>query len=97
MAKGVSKLKIVWYEYDKRGNLIKKFAGDKLETEYKYNGLGQLISVISGKNIVTYEYDGLGHRIGKTETDGNESHTTSYVIDIRKKIDNILWQNTDGN
>ena len=97
MAKGVSKLKIVWYEYDKRGNLIKKFAGDKLEAEYKYNGLGQLISVISGKNIVTYEYDGLGHRIGKTETDGNESHTTSYVIDIRKKTDNILWQNTDGN
>ena len=85
------------YEYDKRGNLIKKFAGDKLEAEYKYNGLGQLISVISGKNIVTYEYDGLGHRIGKTETDGNESHTTNYVIDIRKKTDNILWQNTDGN
>ena len=85
------------YEYDKRGNLIKKFSGGELETEYKYNGLGQLISVISGKNIVTYEYDGLGHRIGKTETDGNESHTTSYVIDIRKKIDNILWQITDGN
>ena len=85
------------YEYDKRGNLIKKFAGDKLEAEYKYNGLGQLISVIFGKNIVTYEYDGLGHRIGKTETDGNESHTTSYVMDIRKKTDNILWQNTDGN
>ena len=97
MAKRISKLKIVWYEYDKRGNLIKKFAGDKLEAEYKYNGLGQLISVISGKNIVTYEYDGLGHRIGKIETDGNESHTTSYVIDIRKKTDNILWQNTDGN
>lgn len=85
------------YEYDKRGNLIKNFSGGKLETEYKYNGLGQLISVISGKNIVTYEYDGLGHRIGKTETDGNESHTTSYVIDIRKKTDNILWQNSDGN
>lgn len=59
--------------------------------------MGQLISVISGKNIVTYEYDGLGHRIGKTETEGNESHTTSYVIDIRKKTDNILWQNSDGN
>ena len=85
------------YEYDKRGNLIKKFSDGELETEYKYNGLGQLISVISGKNIVTYEYDGLGHRIGKTETDGNESHTTSYVIDIRKKTDNILWQNSDGN
>ena len=85
------------YEYDKRGNLIKKFSNGELETEYKYNGLGQLISVISGKNSVTYEYDGLGHRIGKTETDGNESHTTSYVIDIRKKTDNILWQNTDGN
>lgn len=85
------------YEYDKRGNLIKKFSDGELETEYKYNGLGQLISVISGKNIVTYEYDGLGHRIGKTESNGNESHTTSYVIDIRKKIDNILWQNSDGN
>ena len=85
------------YEYDRRGNLIKKFSNGELETEYKYNGLGQLISVISGKNIVTYEYDGLGHRIGKTESNGNESHTTSYVIDIRKKTDNILWQNTDGN
>ena len=85
------------YEYDKIGNLIKKFSGGELETEYKYNGLGQLISVISGKNSVNYEYDGLGHRIGKTETDGNESHTTSYVIDIRKKTDNILWQNSDGN
>ena len=85
------------YKYDKRGNLIKKFSNGELETEYKYNGLGQLISVISGKNIVTYEYDGLGHRIGKTESNGNESHTTSYVIDIRKKTDNILWQNTDGN
>lgn len=85
------------YEYDKRGNLIKKFSGGELETEYKYNGLGQLVSVISGKNIVTYEYDGLGHRIGKTESNGSESHTTSYVIDIRKKTDNILWQNSDGN
>ena len=85
------------YEYDKRGNIIKKFSGGELETEYKYNGLGQLISVISGKNSVTYEYDGLGHRIGKTESNGNESHTTNYVIDIRKKIDNILWQNSDGN
>ena len=85
------------YEYDKRGNLIKKFSGGKLEAEYKYNRLGQLISVISGKNSVTYEYDGLGHRIGKTESNGSESHTTSYVIDIRKKTDNILWQNSDGN
>ena len=85
------------YEYDKRGNLIKKFSGGELEIEYKYNGLGQLISVISGKNSVTYEYDGLGHRIGKTESNGNESHTTNYVIDIRKKTDNILWQNSDGN
>jgi len=85
------------YEYDKRGNLIKKFSDGELETEYKYNGLGQLISVISGKNSVTYEYDGLLVRTKQRYWQILPLGTTSYVIDIRKKIDNILWQNSDGN
>ena len=38
------------------------------------------------KILLHYEYDGLGHRIGKTESNGSESHTTSYVIDIRKRL-----------
>lgn len=66
------------YVYDDNGNLIQKT--DLLSsqvTEYSWDAQNQLIAVNDGTNSITYAYDGLGRRIGKTVN----GVTTDYFYD----------------
>lgn len=70
------------YEYDANGNLTKKLGpasvtgGDRPETNYTYDGLNRLATVISpAGHLVTYTYNASNQRVRTTYDDGSTEET----------------------
>ena len=63
------------YTYDKRGNLSQITANGQIQNQYLYGALNRLEQAVNGKGeAARYQYNGLGHRIGKVI--GRESFQT---------------------
>lgn len=54
------------YAYDRRGNLSLIMENGSLKNSYTYGALNRLEQAVNGnREAATYEYNGLGHRVGK--------------------------------
>jgi len=98
------------YSYDKRGNLIEIFKNHQLTHQYHFGALNSLESVYNHEKQLgaTYQYNGLGHRVGKTEgkaiepvlpttnlnkLDLNPTKQVDDVIDLTRRYHNLLVRN----
>jgi RHS repeat-associated protein len=54
------------FTYDAEGNLLQRTGGAAGTVAYTWNGLGQLVQVVSPQGTTTYGYDGWGQRVRKT-------------------------------
>jgi RHS repeat-associated protein len=60
----------VSYRHDAVGNLAERTGDGQLSRACTYDGLGRLTELRTGDNVVTYEYDGLGRRVSRTDETG---------------------------
>ncbi|MDD3361688.1 MAG: hypothetical protein PHW34_08455 [Hespellia sp.] len=55
------------YTYDKRGNLSQILANGQIKNQYVYGALNRLEQAVNGAGeAAKYQYNGLGHRVGKS-------------------------------
>jgi len=73
------------FNYDNNGNLMTKTIGSSV-TNYGSDYNDMLTQVVTGADIDSYRYDGLGNRIAKIEN----SVETRYIIDARASLNKIL-------
>ena len=85
------------YTYDKRGNLTEIFKNNQLIHQYHYGSLNRLEKVYNLEKQLgaTYQYNGLGHRVGKVEGELLEPllpivDSTQLSINPMKQIDDVL-------
>ena len=87
------------YGYDKRGNLTAILENGAWKKQYVYGVMNRLEEAVdvTGKQA-RYQYNGLGHRVGKQETDNLEpTKRISYLIDLTKEYHNLLEKTEDTN
>ena len=79
------------YVYDKRGNLTELYKNGSLANQYQFGALNRLESAFNfEKNMgATYKYNGLGHRVGKTET-LSPTKQIDDVLDLTRQYHNLL-------
>lgn len=102
------------YNYDRRGNLTKTHKNDNLTHRYHFGAMNRLVKVFNHEKAVgaTYHYNGLGHRVGKTEGTSaelvlptakleqlhlNPINQVDDVVDMTKRYHNLLERNDNGN
>ena len=94
------------YSYDGRGNLIKMYKNNQLTHQYHFGATNRLESVFNHEKQLgaTYRYNGLGHRVGKTEGQSidpalptninhmslNPTKQIEDVIDFTRQYNNLL-------
>lgn len=84
------------YKYDQRGNMIEHIRNGKLKHSYYYDAMNRLSQTQIGEGIkATYQYNGLGYRIGMQVTEAGRTKSISYLLDYSKIYNNIL-QREDG-
>lgn len=85
------------YQYDKRGNLTKRYRNGQLLNQYhfgSFNRLERAMNYQSGMGA-EYQYNGLGNRIGKVEgkpVEGkpNEEMIASLNLNPTREIEDVL-------
>ena len=76
------------YAYDKRGNLSQIAANGQIKNQYLYGALNRLEQAINGKGeAAKYQYNGLGHRVGK-EIGKENFQTINDGLDPIKQLHN---------
>ena len=80
------------YLYDRRDNLSKVIRDGTVKNRYVYGALNRLEEAVNvAGETAKYQYHGLGHRVGKQETDNLEpTKRISYLIDLTKEYHNLL-------
>ncbi|WP_313152234.1 DUF6531 domain-containing protein [Lacrimispora sp.] len=79
------------YTYDLRGNLSTIMEGDTLVQSYLFGSTNRFENCTSAVGKATYQYNGLGIRVGKTEE--SEAHgrkQIEYITDQTKLYNNLL-------
>ena len=91
------------FSYDMRGNLIQVLLNGKIKNQYAYGALNRLewAKNAAGEEA-EYIYNGLGHRVGRTEKrlEGQETYReekVEYVIDLTKQYQNLLQKEEGEN
>ena len=96
------------YHYDKRGNLSQVTENGRVKKQYVYGALNRLEEAVDKNgNAARYQYNGLGHRVGKQIGNINPEpgipeqtfHPTKkidYIIDMTKDYHNLLQKTEDG-
>jgi RHS repeat-associated protein len=83
------------FAYDAQDNLTKVTDPKGLETNYAYNGLGDLLQLSSpDTGLTTYTYDSGGNR--KTQTDARNT-TATYGYDALNRLTGITYPTTSLN
>ena len=78
------------YAYDKRGNLSLILENGDIRDRYLYGALNRLEQAVNGKGeAAAYEYNGLGHRVGKT------SGAMEGMAGMQDKAGNGILKGTD--
>ena len=77
------------YTYDKRGNLTEVFKNDALANAYHFGALNRLEQALNHETGLkaAYRYNGLGHRVGKSEA---AMGPTLPTVNMTKQIDDVL-------
>ena len=74
------------YTYDKRGNLSQIAANEKVKNQYLYGALNRMEQAVNGKGeAAKYQYNGLGHRVGK-EIEKENFQTINEGLDPIKQL-----------
>ena len=70
-----------------------------MKNQYVYGAINRLEQAVNGSGArANYLYNGLGHRVGKQETDNLEPmKRISYLIDLTKEYHNLLEKTEDTN
>ncbi|MBP3457578.1 MAG: hypothetical protein J6K58_00020, partial [Lachnospiraceae bacterium] len=98
------------YAYDRRGNLSLIMENGTMKNSYTYGALNRLEHAVNGKGeAAAYEYNGLGHRVGKTtktaapdpmgrlkEQSLDPETKIRYTIDLTKGYHNLLQKEETG-
>jgi len=85
------------YSYDKRGNLSAIIKGEHEKCNFEFDEKNRLTKFTDQTgNIVKYEYNGLGHRIGKSKEREETGiyEKTKYVVDLTSGYNNLLRKET---
>jgi len=85
------------FRYDRRGNVIERRAEGEPVRSYVYGAMNRLESAAGGQYSVSYEYNGLGHRIEERVRQADRGERViSYVLDMTKNFNNLLERNIGG-
>ena len=89
------------YSYDHRGNLLSVTSGEDVLKAYGFdaaNNMTESMGLTAGMvKRATYEYNGLGHRMGQNLTAGNSDPQKNihYTLDLTRQYHNLLQKSTD--
>ena len=89
------------YAYDHRGNLLSVTSGEDVLKAYGFdaaNNMTESMGLTAGMvKRATYEYNGLGHRMGQNLTAGNSDSQKNihYTLDLTRQYHNLLQKSTD--
>ena len=96
------------YRYDKRGNLSQITENGRVKKQYVYGALNRLEEAVDKNgNAARYQYNGLGHWVGKQTGNMNPEpgmpeqtfhpmKKIDYIIDMTKDYHNLLQKTEDG-
>jgi len=88
------------YQYDGRGNLEVTKRNDEITHEYFFGANNRLEEALNHEKhlLATYDYNGLGHRVGKKIFDDelNPLKQIDDVIDLSKQYNNLLQRSENG-
>lgn len=89
------------YSYDHRGNLLSVTSGEDVLKAYGFdaaNNMTESMGLTAGMvKRATYEYNGLGHRMGQNLIAGNSDPQKNihYTLDLTRQYHNLLQKSTD--
>lgn len=81
------------YQYDEIGQLVSDAAENITNIDWRVDGKVRSVEKIDG-SVISFQYDGLGNRIAKTEVDNNK--TTLYVRDAQGNVLAVYDSQSDG-
>ncbi len=76
------------YSYDKRGNLIQTLENGTIKNQYIYGAINRLEKAVNGKGeAASYQYNGLGYRVGKQEGRTADIHRWGDSLDPLNQLE----------
>jgi len=82
------------YQYDAAGNRITKTLGNGITTSYGYDAASQLLTLNSQLSTFSYEYNSVGNRTSKTQTDaGAVPRAETYGYDATDQLTGVNYNN----